>query len=158
MIFSSPQSTRSFTENSSVRMIIYEIDNLNLYITFMEYNYDLTGIILKKAYEVHTALGPGLLESTYEECLCYELSRYGLQVERQKTLPIEYKGIKIDNGYRLDIVVENKVVIELKSVETLLPIHSAQLLTYLKLSNIKYGLLINFNVKSLKEGIKRYIM
>ena len=134
------------------------IDNLNLYITFMEYNYDLTGIILKKAYEVHTALGPGLLESTYEECLCYELSRYGLQVERQKTLPIEYKGIKIDNGYRLDIVVENKVVIELKSVETLLPIHSAQLLTYLKLSNIKYGLLINFNVKSLKEGIKRYIM
>ena len=158
MIFSSPQSTRSFTENSSVRMIIYEIDNLNLYITFMEYNYDLTGIILKKAYEVHTALGPGLLESTYEECLCYELSRYGLQVERHKTLPIEYKGIKIDNGYRLDIVVENKVVIELKSVETLLPIHSAQLLTYLKLSNIKYGLLINFNVKSLKEGIKRYIM
>ena len=142
----------------SLRMIIYEIDNLNLYITFMEYNYDLTGIILKKAYEVHTALGPGLLESTYEECLCYELSRYGLQVERQKTLPIEYKGIKIDNGYRLDIVVENKVVIELKSVETLLPIHSAQLLTYLKLSNIKYGLLINFNVKSLKEGIKRYIM
>ena len=113
---------------------------------------------MKKAYEVHTALGPGLLESTYEECLCYELSRYGLQVERQKTLPIEYKGIKIDNGYRLDIVVENKVVIELKSVETLLPIHSAQLLTYLKLSNIKYGLLINFNVKSLKEGIKRYIM
>jgi len=98
----------------SLRMIIYEIDNLNLYITFMEYNYDLTGIILKKAYEVHTALGPGLLESTYEECLCYELSRYGLQVERQKTLPIEYKGIKIDNGYRLDIVVENKVVIELK--------------------------------------------
>ena len=159
MIFSSPQSTRSFTENLfSLRMIIYEIDNLNLYITFMEYNYDLTGIILKKAYEVHTALGPGLLESTYEECLCYELSRYGLQVERQKTLPIEYKGIKIDNGYRLDIVVENKVVIELKSVETLLPIHSAQLLTYLKLSNIKYGLLINFNVKSLKEGIKRYIM
>ena len=139
-------------------MIIYEIDNLNLYITFMEYNYDLTGIILKKAYEVHTALGPGLLESTYEECLCYELSRYGLQVERQKTLPIEYKGIKVENGYRMDIVVENKVVIELKSVEALLPIHTAQLLTYLKLSKIKCGLLINFNVKSLKEGIKRYIM
>ena len=121
-------------------------------------NYDLTGIILKKAYEVHTVLGPGLLESTYEECLCHELSSYGLQIERQKTLPIEYKDIKIDNGYRLDIVVENKVVIELKSVETLLPIHTAQLLTYLKLSKIKYGLLINFNVKSLKEGIKRYIM
>ena len=109
----------------------------------MDNNYDLTGLILKKAYE---------------ECLCYELSLIGLQVERQKSLPIEYKGIKIDNGYRLDIVVENKVVIELKSVETLLPIHTAQLLTYLKLSHIKYGLLINFNVKSLKEGIKRYAM
>ena len=121
-------------------------------------NYDLTGIILKKAYEVHTALGPGLLENTYEECLCYELSLYGLKVERQKALPIEYKGIKIENGYRLDIVVEDKVVIELKSVETLLPIHTAQLLTYLKLSKIKHGLLINFNVKSLKEGIKRYAM
>ena len=124
----------------------------------MDNNYDLTGLILKKAYEVHTSLGPGLLESAYEECLCYELSLIGLQVERQKSLPIEYKGIKIDNGYRLDIVVENKVVIELKSVETLLPIHTAQLLTYLKLSHIKYGLLINFNVKSLKEGIKRYAM
>lgn len=124
----------------------------------MENNYNLTGLILKKAYEVHTALGPGLLESTYEECLYYELSMYGFQVERQKTLPIEYKGIKIDNGYRLDIVVENKVVIELKSVDTLLPIHTAQLLTYLKLSHIKCGLLINFNVKSLKEGIKRYVI
>ena len=121
-------------------------------------NYDLTGIILKKAYEVHTALGPGLLESTYEECLFYELSSYGLLVERQKVLPIEYKDIKIESGYRLDLVVENKVIIELKSVETLLPVHTAQLLTYLKLSKIKYGLLINFNVKSLKEGIKRYIM
>ena len=91
------------------------------------------------------------MESTYEECLCYELSRYGLQVERQKTLPIEYKGIKVENGYRMDIVVENKVVIELKSVEALLPIHTAQLLTYLKLSKIKCGILINFNVKRLKE-------
>ena len=142
MLFS-PQSTQSLTE---------------FFISLLMDNYDLTGIILKKAYEVHTALGPGLLESTYEECLCYELSLYGLKVERQKTLPIEYKGIKIENGYRLDIVVEDKVVIELKSVETLLPIHSAQLLTYLKLSKIKHGLLINFNVKSLKEGIKRYAM
>ena len=121
-------------------------------------NYNLKGIILKKAYEVHTALGPGLLESTYEECLCYELSLYGLKVERQKALAIEYKGIKIENGYKLDIVVEDKVIIELKSVETLLPIHTAQLLTYLKLSKIKHGLLMNFNVKSLKEGIKRYVM
>ena len=142
MLFS-PRSTQSLTE---------------FFISLLMDNYDLTGIILKKAYEVHTALGPGLLESTYEECLCYELSMYGLKVERQKTLPIEYKGIKIENGYRLDIVVEDKVVIELKSVETLLPIHSAQLLTYLKLSKIKHGLLINFNVKSLKEGIKRYAM
>ena len=142
MLFS-PRSTQSLTE---------------FFISLLMDNYDLTGIILKKAYEVHTALGPGLLESTYEECLCYELSLYGLKVERQKTLPIEYKGIKIENGYRLDIVVEDKVVIELKSVETLLPIHSAQLLTYLKLSKIKHGLLINFNVKSLKEGIKRYAM
>ena len=122
----------------------------------METNYDLTGIILKKAYEVHTALGPGLLESTYEECLCYELSSYGLHIERQKTLPIEYKGIKIDNGYRLDIVVENKVVIELKSVDILQPIHSAQLLTYLKLSQKPLGLLINFNVTNLQNGIRRY--
>ena len=121
-------------------------------------NYNLTGIILKKAYEVHTALGAGLLESTYEECLCYELALYGLKVERQKTLPIEYKGIKIESWYRLDIVVEDQVIIELKSVDTLLPIHTAQLLTYLKLSKIKHGLLINFNVKSLKEGIKRYVM
>ena len=112
-------------------------------------NYNLTGIILKKAYEVHTALGAGLLESTYEECLCYELALYGLKVERQKTLPIEYKGIKIESGYRLDIVVEDQVIIELKSVDTLLPIHTAQLLTYLKLSKIKHGLLININVKSL---------
>ena len=103
-------------------------------------NYNLTGIILKKAYEVHTALGPGLLESTYEECLCYELSLYGLKVERQKALAIEYKGIKIENGYKLDIVVEDKVIIELKSVETLLPIHTAQLLTYLKISKNKHGL------------------
>ena len=121
-------------------------------------NYNLTGIILKKAYEVHTALGAGLLESTYEECLCYELALYGLKVERQKTLPIEYKGIKIESGYRLDIVVEDQVIIELKSVDTLLPIHTAQLLTYLTLSKIKHGLLINFNVKSLKEAIKRYVM
>ena len=86
------------------------------------------------------------------------MALYGFKVERQKSLPIEYKGIKIENGYRLDIVVEDRVVIELKSVETLLPIHTAQLLTYMKLSKIKYGLLINFNVKSLKEGIKRYAM
>lgn len=119
---------------------------------------ELTGLILNKSYEVHTVLGPGLLESAYEECLCHELIQAGLEVERQKALPIMYKGLKIDAGYRLDIVVNKKVVIELKSVELLHPIHTSQLLTYLKLSNIRYGLLINFNVKSLKEGIKRYIV
>ena len=113
---------------------------------------DITGLILKKAFEVHSTLGPGLLESAYEECLFYELSQCNLLVERQKALPIIYKGIKVDAGYRLDIVVNNCVIVELKSVETLHPI------TYLKLSNIKHGLLINFNVKSLKEGIKRYIV
>ena len=123
----------------------------------MEIN-ELTGLILKKAFEVHTVLGPGLLESTYEECLCYELAQCNTSVERQKALPIIYKGIKVDAGYRLDIVVNNSVVIELKSVETLHPIHTSQLITYIKLSNIKYGLLINFNVKSLKDGIKRYIV
>lgn len=119
---------------------------------------ELTGLILKKAFEVHSELGPGLLESAYEECLCYELAQCGLLVERQKALPILYKGIKVDAGYRMDIVVDNCVIIELKSVETLHPIHTAQLLTYLKLSKLRYGLLINFNVKSLKDGIKRYII
>lgn len=123
----------------------------------MEIN-ELTGLILAKAYEVHTILGPGLLESSYEECLCHELILCGLNVERQKALPIIYKDIKLDAGYRLDIVVNNSVIIELKAVEALNPIHTSQLLTYLKLSHIRYGLLINFNVKSLKEGIKRYII
>jgi len=124
----------------------------------MEEINELTRSILKKAFEVHTTLGPGLLESAYEECLCYELVQCGFSIERQKALPIIYKSIKIDAGYRLDIVVNNMVVIELKSVEALHPIHTSQLLTYLKLSKIRYGLLINFNVQSLKDGIKRYIV
>ncbi len=123
----------------------------------MEIN-EMTGLILKKAYEVHSMLGPGLLESAYEECLAYELMQCGFKVERQKALPIIYKNIKLDAGYRLDIVVNDSVIIELKSVEALNPIHTSQLLTYLKLSKIRYGFLINFNLKSLKEGIKRYIM
>jgi GxxExxY protein len=117
-----------------------------------------TRVILKKAFEVHTALGPGLLESTYEECLCYELIQCGLAVERQKALPNTYKNIKIDAGYRLDIVVNNIVIIELKSVEALHPIHTSQLLAYIKRSKIRYGVLINFNVQSLRDGIKRYIV
>ncbi|TWV13047.1 GxxExxY protein [Bacteroidaceae bacterium HV4-6-C5C] len=124
----------------------------------MEEINELTRSIRKKAFEVHTTLGPGLLESAYEECLCYELVQCGFSIERQKALPIIYKSIKIDAGYRLDIVVNNMVDIELKSVEALHPIHTSQLLTYLKLSKIRYGLLINFNVQSLKDGIKRYIV
>lgn len=116
---------------------------------------EITGKILEKAYEVHTILGPGLLESAYEQCLCYELQQCGLHVERQKSLPIIYKEEKIECGYRLDIVVNQLVIIELKAVEIIHPIHTAQLITYLKLSGIKYGLLINFNVQHLKEGIKR---
>ena len=123
----------------------------------MEIN-ELTGLILKKAYEVHTVLGPRLLESAYEECLCYELIQCGLNVEKQKALPVVYKNIKVDAGYRLDIVVNNAVIIEIKAVEELHPVHTAQLITYLKLSGIKYGLLINFNVRSLKECIRRYIV
>ena len=122
----------------------------------MEIN-DLTSKILECAFTVHTALGPGLLESAYEECLFYELQQAGLYVEKQKALPLIYKEVKMDVGYRLDLLVENRVVIELKSVEALNDVHTAQILTYLKLSKCKIGLLMNFNVKSLKLGIKRYI-
>jgi GxxExxY protein len=114
--------------------------------------------IIGSAIEVHKLLGPGLLESTYEECLMYELLKKGMKVERQKPLPIIYKEIKLDYGYRLDLVVENKVIIELKSIDGFAPIHEAQILTYMKLSKIKVGLLINFNVTVLKNGLKRYIL
>jgi GxxExxY protein len=116
---------------------------------------NLTGEIIGAAIEVHKALGPGLLESAYEECLCHEFKLRSLPFERQKELPIEYKDVKLDCGYRMDIVVFNKIILELKSCSELLPIHEAQLLTYLKLTNLKVGLLINFNVPVLKEGIKR---
>jgi len=118
---------------------------------------EITNLIIGCAIDVHKILGPGLLESAYEECLCFELENKGLFIERQKQLPIVYKGIHIDYGYRMDVVVENEVVIELKSVEVLLPVHSAQILTYLKLAEKKVGLLINFNVSVLKDGIKRHI-
>ena len=121
----------------------------------MELN-ELTYKIIGCAYDVHKALGPGLLESTYEKCLCFELEKLGIKHEKQKELPINYKGITIDNGYRIDILVEDKIVIELKSVEILQPIHSAQLMTYLKLSQKQLGLLINFNVTNLQNGIRRY--
>ena len=108
--------------------------------------------------KVHSELGPGLLESTYEVCLEYELLNFGYKVERQKELPVYYNNIKMDAGYRIDLLIENSVIIELKSVETILPIHKAQILTYLKLSEKHLGLLINFNVTKLKEGINRFVL
>lgn len=118
----------------------------------------LTNKVLGLAFEVHTQLGAGLLESTYESCLFYELKDNNINVERQKKLPIIYKGIQLDTDYRIDLLIDNQLIIELKSVEALQPVHSAQLLTYMKLSNLKYGLLLNFNVPHLKQGIKRFIL
>ena len=115
----------------------------------------LTGEVIGAAIEVHKALGPGLLETAYEECLCHELALKRIQYERQKPLPVGYKDVRLDCGYRLDLVVENRLIVELKACDTLIPIYDAQLLTYLRLTNIKVGLLINFNVSVLKEGIKR---
>jgi GxxExxY protein len=116
---------------------------------------ELTERVIGACIEIHRALGPGLLESAYEECLCHELSLAGIKFERQKPLPVHYKEVNLDCGYRLDLVVEQKLIVELKAVESLLPIHEAQLLTYLKLSSLTLGLLINFNVPVLKSGIKR---
>lgn len=117
--------------------------------------YELTAHIIAASIEVHRRLGPGLLESAYEACLLYELHKRGLKAARQVEMPIIYDGMKIDVGYRIDVLVENKVVIELKSVEKIIPLHEAQLLSYLKLSGKKVGLLINFNVTRLKDGITR---
>jgi len=118
---------------------------------------DMTERVIGACIEIHRTLGPGLLESAYEECLCYELSLSGLQFDRQKSLPVIYKGVKLDCGYRLDIVVENQIILELKTVEVLLPIHEAQLLTYLKLTGLTLGLLINFNVPVLTQGLRRIV-
>ena len=117
-----------------------------------------TSPIIGAAIEVHRALGPGLLESTYEECLCHELRLRGLEFRRQVAIPVLYKGVSLDCGYRLDLVVQDEVVLELKSVEQLLPVHEAQLLTHLKLSGKRVGLLINFNVPLLTEGISRIVL
>lgn len=118
---------------------------------------ELTSHVIGACIEVHRHLGPGLLESAYEECLVYELRARGIQYVRQQALPVVYKGIRLECGYLMDIVVENRLVLELKSVEALLPIHEAQLLTYLKLANLSLGLLINFNVPILTRGIKRLV-
>ena len=116
---------------------------------------ELTGVVIGCAMKVHTALGPGLLESAYEACLYYELNKTGLDVVKQRPLPLVYEDVKLECSYRVDLIVENKVIVEIKSVECLNPIHSVQLLTYLKLSNCKLGLLLNFNVLHRKNGIKR---
>jgi GxxExxY protein len=119
---------------------------------------ELTGSILNCAYKVHSALGPGLLESAYEECLNYELEKAGLPVCKQKPMPLIYEERRLDLGYRIDLMVDNKVIVEIKSVDAINPVHLAQLMTYLKLSGCRIGFLINFNVLSLKEGIKRVIV
>jgi GxxExxY protein len=125
----------------------------------MAYENDpLTEKIIGFAISIHRDLGPGLLESAYEECLCYEIEQSGLSFRRQSALPIVYKSVRLDCGYRMDIVVENRVIVELKTVERLLPIHEAQMLTYLKLSGIRIGLLLNFNTPVLKDGIRRMLL
>lgn len=118
----------------------------------------LTDRIIGCAIEVHRTLGPGLLESAYEECLCYELAQSGVAFRRQASLPVLYKEVKLDCGYRMDVVVEDRVVVELKTVERLVPVHDAQLLTYLRLSGYPVGLLMNFNVPVLRDGIKRFVL
>ena len=122
----------------------------------MELN-DVSSCILGAAFKVHTAIGPGVLESVYQTCLHHELRKAGLRVEAQVSLPVHYDGLRMDSGYRIDLLVEDVVIVELKCVEALLPIHKAQLLTYLKLANKPLGLLLNFNVAHLREGIKRVV-
>ena len=118
----------------------------------------LTEQILKYAFKVHTNLGPGLLESSYKECLWYELNQAGINAEKEKPMPLIYEDVKLEIGYRIDLLVENKVVVEIKAVELLNDVHTAQVLTYLKLSGCKVGLLLNFNTNSLKNGIKRLML
>jgi GxxExxY protein len=120
----------------------------------METN-EITKTIIGAAIEVHRTLGPGLMESTYEACLFYELDQMGLYVERQVELPVRYKKVSLNVGYKIDLLVENQVIIELKSVKELLPVHTAQIITYLKISNTSKGLLMNFNVAKLIDGVKR---
>ena len=122
----------------------------------MELN-EISGRVITCALKVHTAIGPGVLESVYQTCLLHELQKAGLSVHAQVALPVEYDRLRLDSGYRLDLLVENAVIVELKCVETLLPIHKAQLLTYLRLANKPLGLLLNFNVVHLREGIKRVL-
>ncbi len=123
----------------------------------MEFD-ELSNRVLGCAIEVHRHLGPGLLESAYEQCLAHELSRNGIAFQLQHSLPVQYKDVRLDCGYRIDILVENQLIVELKSVEEIKGIHEAQLLTYMKLAGVKIGLLMNFNVTKLKDGIKRFVL
>jgi len=123
----------------------------------MEFD-ELSNRVIGCALEVHRVLGPGLLESTYEQCLAHELSLAGISFKLQLPLPVKYKGIKLDCGYRIDLLVNDELIVELKSVDQIMGIHQAQLLTYMKLSGVKVGLLINFNVEILKTGIKRFVL
>ena len=119
---------------------------------------ELSKRVIGCAIEVHRTLGPGLLESTYEQCLAHELKCAGISFKLQYPLPVNYNGVKLDCGYRVDLFVDNKIIVELKSVDKVLPIHQAQLLTYMKLAGIKIGLLMNFNVRFMKNGIKRMVL
>ncbi|NCQ11045.1 MAG: GxxExxY protein [Bacteroidetes bacterium] len=118
---------------------------------------DISKIVVNTAYDIHVKLGPGLLESVYEEIMFYELVKQGLNVERQKVIPVIWDDLKMEIGFRADLIVENKVIIELKSVEQIAPVHPKQLLTYLKITRLKLGLLINFNEKLIKDGITRIV-
>ena len=118
----------------------------------------LTEQVIGCAIEVHRALGPGLLEAVYEECLCHELHENGLGFQRQSPVPVTYKAVNLETGFRADLVIEKELLIEIKAVERLLPVHQAQVLTYLKLSGIPNGLLLNFNTRVLKDGIRRFVM
>ena len=118
---------------------------------------EIAKIVVDTAYQIHKDIGPGLLESAYEYAFAYDLNEKGLKVEQQVSMPFVYKGVKLDTGYRLDLLVENKVIVEIKSIEALAPVHFAQTLTYLRLSELKLGLLINFNTKYFKEGIHRLV-
>jgi GxxExxY protein len=119
---------------------------------------ELSKQVIGCAIEVHRELGPGLMESVYQHCLAYELNLKGIQFELQKSMPVEYKGVLVDCGYRLDLLVDGRIIVELKAVAALEPIHDAQILTYMKLAKVKIGLLINFNVPLLREGIRRFVL
>ncbi|OIN56485.1 GxxExxY protein [Arsenicibacter rosenii] len=125
--------------------------------SYTEYN-ELTSLILKQAFLVHTGLGPGLLESAYKECLYYKLQQAGLQVEKEKPMPLVFEDVRLECGYRIDLLVNDAIVLELKAVEAFTDVHTAQLLTYMRLGKYKIGYLLNFNVTSMRNGIKRYVM